>query len=66
MARRMYADRASITLGGHNLGLWTKFGGPDPEAISNNAAEDTALFGQYDFFNIPPARRWVLRLNLGF
>ena len=66
LTQRFLAERASITVGAHNLALWTKFGGPDPEALSNTAVAETAAFGQYDFFNIPPARRLLVRLNLGF
>jgi hypothetical protein len=62
----MRVRNATIALGGRNLALWTDYTGFDPEAISNNASEDTAAFGQYEFFNLPPSRRFFLRLTVDF
>jgi hypothetical protein len=65
-ARRLRMRNATITAAGRNLALWTDYSGFDPEAISNNAAEDVAAFGQYEFFNLPPSRRFLLRLTVDF
>jgi hypothetical protein len=66
LSQRLRVRNATIALGGRNLALWTDYTGFDPEAISNNASEDTAAFGQYEFFNLPPSRRFFLRLTLDF
>lgn len=64
-ARRMGTSRATLTFGGHNLGLWTKFTGSDPESISDNAGPGDQ-FATADFFNLPPSRRFYLRLSLDY
>jgi hypothetical protein len=66
LSQRLRMRNAIITAGGRNLALWTDYTGFDPEAISNNAAEDVAAFGQYEFFNLPPSRRFFLRLTVDF
>jgi hypothetical protein len=52
---------ASVTLAGRELGLWTKYRGPDPE-INANAAGLVAL----DQGVIPPLSRITATLNLTF
>jgi hypothetical protein len=66
MTRRLGGRGAVLSVGGRNLAIWTSYSGFDPEAISNNAAEDVAAFGQYEFFNLPPSRRFFLRLTVDF
>jgi outer membrane receptor protein involved in Fe transport len=66
LAQRFGADRASITLAGRNLALWTDYLGGDPESISFPAVDLGAGFDVSDFFNVPPPRRYVLRMSLGF
>jgi TonB-linked SusC/RagA family outer membrane protein len=53
-------DRAQVTLAGRNLALWSRYGGPDPE--SARFANNFATYAN----NIPQARNWVLRVDLGF
>ncbi|MFN9201989.1 MAG: SusC/RagA family TonB-linked outer membrane protein [Gemmatimonas sp.] len=65
IARRMRLQRANVTFGGRNLALWTRYTGNDPESITNN----TGLADQFranEFFNLPPTRRFFLRLSLDF
>ena len=66
LAERFGADGASITLAGRNLALWTDYQGGDPESISFPAVDLGEGFDVSDFFNVPPPRRYVLRLRLGF
>ena len=64
-SRLTRAQRASIVVGGRNLGLWTRYSGSDPETISDN----TSLGNQFsttEFFNFPPSRRFFVRLNLSY
>jgi TonB-dependent starch-binding outer membrane protein SusC len=56
------ARNASVTLAGRNLALWTNYNGPDPEVISNSAAN----FTRTDFLTVPPARRLVVRASVTF
>jgi len=55
------ASNASISVGGRNLALWTKYSGWDPEVNSATAAR-----GRSDFLTLPTPRRWVARVNLQF
>jgi hypothetical protein len=67
LARHFRAQRATITAGGRNLALWTKYSGPDPEAITDNGTSDpTQQFAAQDFFNLPPSRRFFLRMTFDF
>lgn len=61
-ARLARASSGSITLGGQNLGVWTKYQGYDPEVASNA----TALFNRDDFFTQPPVRRWIVRFDFSY
>lgn len=64
-ARRARAQRATITAGGRNLKLWTSYTGGDPETISRGDA-GADQFGFYEFFNLPPSRRFFFRMNLDY
>jgi len=67
LAGRVHAQRATITAGGHNLKLWTKYTGFDPEVLADNGTSDpSAQFGTSDFFGLPPSRRFFLRLTFDF
>jgi TonB-dependent SusC/RagA subfamily outer membrane receptor len=56
-------SRASVTLSGRNLGLWTKYKGPsDPEV----AFTGTAQFTNTDYASIPQQRRWLVSMNFNF
>jgi TonB-linked SusC/RagA family outer membrane protein len=63
-ARLARASRASLSVSGRNLALWTSYQGFEPEAMflggsrgGNAAWEQTTL---------PQLRSWMLTLNLGF
>ncbi len=67
LASRLRAQRATITVGGRNLALWTKYSGPDPEALTDNGSSDpSAQFSTSDFFNLPPSRRFFVRMTFDF
>jgi outer membrane receptor protein involved in Fe transport len=57
------AGSASVTLAGRNLALWTGYTGFDPEVVSGIADNQ---FLRQDFLTVPPDRRWVVRMNVGF
>ena len=61
VANLIRASSASVSIGGRNLALWTKYSGLDPEINSASAA-----FGRSDFLTMPSPRRFVARLNLQF
>jgi TonB-linked SusC/RagA family outer membrane protein len=55
-------SRASLTLSGNNLGLWTDYTGLDPEISSTGQSN----FTTEEFMSQPPVRTWKARLNLTF
>jgi hypothetical protein len=63
----MRAARASVSLAGRNLGLWTDYGkrgGLDPEAFFLSGSRGgQALFEQT---TMPQLSQWVVTVNLGF
>jgi TonB-linked SusC/RagA family outer membrane protein len=65
-AGRLGATGASLTLAGRNLGLWTRYGGGDPEVVTYVSGGGLGEFFQADFLTLPQPRRWVARLNLQF
>jgi TonB-linked SusC/RagA family outer membrane protein len=58
------ASRASLTVGGRNLKLWTDYSGSDPEVLS--APNATGGFSRSDFLTVPQSRRWVIKANFSF
>ena len=69
LARAVRASSASITLGGRNLHLWTKFRGADPEVLGTGPGSGGTLFTQFynvELFTLPPTRRWTARINVQF
>lgn len=58
-----FADRATITAAGHNLKIWTKYGGADPE-INFNGGEST--FNRNDSWTVPMTKRYSLSLSVSF
>ncbi len=56
------ASNATLTLAGHNLGLWTDYTGLDPEVNSYGGRN----FARADIYASPMFRRWTLTLNLGY
>lgn len=61
LARRVSAQTATITLTGRNLRLFTHYSGLDPE--TNDAVGLVEGYGGNP--TIPPARYWLVRVNLG-
>lgn len=58
-----FADRATITAAGHNLKVWTKYGGADPE-LNFNGGEST--FNRNDSWTVPMTTRYSLSLSVNF
>ena len=56
---------ATITLAFQNVKLWTNYGGPDPEVISNPSGV-AGQFSREDFLTLPNGKKTLLRLNLTF
>lgn len=56
--------KASIKLQGKNLWTFTDYPGLDPEAFEDGA-RDFVDYRQ-EYYNIPPLRTFIMRLNLGF
>ncbi len=59
------ASRATITVAGRNLGLWTDYEGIDPEASFNSGGRGGA-FGQWEQNVLPQLRQFVTTINLSF
>ncbi|MHB1169434.1 MAG: SusC/RagA family TonB-linked outer membrane protein [Longimicrobiales bacterium] len=60
---RVGMSRASVTLAGRNLWMWTKYEGTaDPEV----AFTGTSNFETADYGSIPMQRRWSVSFNLNF
>jgi hypothetical protein len=60
---KRYADRATITAAGHNLKIWTKYGGADPELNFNGG---TSTFNRNDSWTVPMTKRYSLSLSVNF
>jgi len=58
-----FADRATLMLAGHNLKIWTKYGGADPELNFNGG---TATFNRNDSWTVPTPRRYTFSVAVGF
>jgi TonB-linked SusC/RagA family outer membrane protein len=56
---------ASITLALQNVALWTRYGGPDPEVVSNPTGVAGAFFRE-DFLTLPNPKRTSLRFDFTF
>ena len=57
---RRYAERATITAAGHNLRIWTKYGGADPEVNFNGPS---STFNRNDSWTLPMTKRYSLSLS---
>jgi hypothetical protein len=57
------ADHAALMLAGHNLAIWTKYGGADPELNFNGGS---STFNRNDSWTLPPVRSYSLSITLGF
>ena len=58
-----FADHATLMLAGHNLKIWTKYGGADPEVNFNGGS---STFGRNDSWTVPTPRRYTFSVALGF
>ena len=58
-----FADRATVMLAGHNLRIWTKYGGADPELNFNGGS---STFNRNDSWTLPNPRRYTFSVQVGF
>ncbi|MGK2962254.1 MAG: SusC/RagA family TonB-linked outer membrane protein [Gemmatimonadaceae bacterium] len=58
-----YAERATLTAAGHNLKIWTKYGGADPELNFNGGG---STFNRNDSWTVPMTKRYSLSLSVSF
>ena len=58
-----FADHATLMLAGHNLRVWTKYGGADPELNFNGG---TSTFNRNDSWTVPTPRQYTFSVALGF
>lgn len=70
LVSRFGGSGASLTVGGRNLALWTKFGGYDPEVLGTGpGVAGSSYYDQFysvELFSTPPSRRWIARLDVQF
>ena len=59
---KRYVERASISVSGHNLKVWTKYGGADPEVNFNGVS----TFNRNDSWTVPMTRRYSASLTVNF
>jgi hypothetical protein len=62
---RGVARRATFTLAGHNLKIWTKYGGADPE-VNVDGPGGVSTFNRNDFWTVPQTRRYSAAIALTF
>jgi TonB-dependent starch-binding outer membrane protein SusC len=62
---RNTVQNATLTLAFQNVKLWTNYGGPDPEVISDPSG-NAGQFSREDFLTLPNAKKTILRVNLTF
>ena len=55
-------ERATLSAAGHNLKIWTKYGGADPEVNFNGVS----TFNRNDSWTVPMTRRYSLSLSVAF
>ena len=66
-AAKAGAAKASVTLAGHNLKLWSDYPGPDPEVNTyGRVATVTGGFARGDIYAMPMTRRLTMSLNLTY
>jgi TonB-linked SusC/RagA family outer membrane protein len=59
---KRYMERASVSVSGHNLKVWTKYGGADPEVNFNGVS----TFNRNDSWTVPMTRRYSASLTVNF
>lgn len=65
LSRSLKASRATITVAGRNLGLWTSFPGIEPEASFNGGTRGGS-YGLWEQNVLPQLRQFVTTVNLNF
>lgn len=58
-----FADHVTLMLAGHNLRIWTKYGGADPELNFNGG---TSTFNRNDSWTVPTPRRYTFSVAARF
>ena len=58
-----FADHVTLMLAGHNLRIWTKYGGADPELNFNGG---TSTFNRNDSWTVPAPRRYTFSVAARF
>jgi TonB-linked SusC/RagA family outer membrane protein len=67
-----WASRASVTLSGSNLYLWTDYSGMDPEVEDFSDRSEGGIFdgtgdyGRREYYNLPNPRQWLLSFRVTF
>lgn len=64
-ANAFRSTRASVTVAGRNLALWTKFNGVEPESGFNGGTRG-GQFGLWEQNVLPQPRQFVMTLNFSF
>lgn len=59
------ARRATLTLAGHNLKIWTRYGGADPE-VNIGGPDRTSTFSRIDHWTVPQTRRYSAAVALAY
>ena len=59
---KRFVDRATVTVAGHNLKVWTKYGGADPEVNFNGVS----TFNRNDSWTVPMTRRYSASLSVNY
>ncbi len=59
---KRYMERATVSVSGHNLKIWTKYGGADPEVNFNGIS----TFNRNDSWTVPMTRRYSASLTVNF
>lgn len=59
---KQYVSNATLSVSGHNLKIWTKYGGADPEVNFNG----TSTFNRNDSWTVPMIRRYSVSLAVRF
>jgi hypothetical protein len=63
---RARVQNATVGVAFQNIGLWTEYGGPDPEVISSSLNAGIAQFSRADFLTLPNPRRTLFRAAFTF
>jgi hypothetical protein len=67
-----FASRASVTLAGSNLALWTDYDGLDPEVedfqdrAEGGIYDGASDYGRREYYNLPSPRTYLLSFRVTF